>query len=518
MKKTFIIILSILGITWSCKESKLEVTNPNVPTAEVFWKSPADAQQGLNAVYTMFYKPGTWTRWIYFRYDLTSDEGFSNSPWTELKEWTRFIYFNYNFWEGNAWIWRDHYKAIFRANQVLGHIDEITFTDENQKKLIVAQAKFLRAFYYFNLAVLFEDVPIVLDISKPDDQPAQKTAADVWAQVKADLTDAVADLPATWPANEVGRPTKGAAYALLGKANMQTGNWQEAKSAFEWLVEGDGKQYYGLVDNYKDNFKHTTENNLESVFEIQFSDANPTGDGDEPNQNLGTNRAQFFAPRGIGWCDGQPRRWLVDEYKKEKTVDGKIDARLRDNIFYPEIATDFPGEKIYGGDWRTEQWGSDCFFRKYQGDYYRSKEDYYSPINFRVIRYADVLLSYSECLAQLSAGAPPALAIECVNRVRTRASVNLPTLENSTLYSNVVTSKDLFLKRLQMERSLELCYEGVRWMDLKRWKLWDTQAGLNELKSRDEDFNNFVVGKSQRLPIPQSEVDNNPNLNQNSPY
>ncbi|MFV0377961.1 MAG: RagB/SusD family nutrient uptake outer membrane protein [Mangrovibacterium sp.] len=516
MKKTLIysLLVVILSLA-SCNEDLIDISNPNFPTTDTFWKSPADAQLGLDAVYTMFYKPGSWTRWIYFRYDLTSDEGYSQSPWNELKEWTRFIYFNYNFWEGNAWMWRDHYKAVFRCNQVLEFVPNIEFAEQTAKTQILAQAKFLRAFYYYNLAIMFDNVPLVLNVSNPDDTPEQSTEEEVFAQIKLDLADAVAGLPETWDASNLGRPTKGAALALLGKVHMQLHEWQDAKDALSWLVEGAGATYYGLVSNYRDNFMHTTENNMESVFEIQFDDVNPSGDGDESNQNVGSNRAQFFAPRGIGWCDGQPRRWLVDEFKKEQTVDGEIDPRLRASIFYPEIQTDYPGEKIYGRDWQSG-WGTDCFFRKYQGDYYRNNEDYYSPINLRVIRYADVLLLYAECLAELSSGTPPTLAIDCVDRVRER--VNLPKLANSTLYASVVTSKTAFLKRLQMERSLELCLEGVRWADLKRWKLWDTAAGLNELIGRDSDFSNFVVGKSNRMPIPQSEVDNNPNLSQNDKY
>ena len=87
MKKILIYsLLAVLLSTISCKESLIDIPNPNSPTTETFWKSPADAQIGLDAVYNMFYKPGTWTRWIYFRYDLTSDEGYSQSPWNELKE------------------------------------------------------------------------------------------------------------------------------------------------------------------------------------------------------------------------------------------------------------------------------------------------------------------------------------------------------------------------------------------------------------------------------------------------
>ncbi|PCH71669.1 MAG: RagB/SusD family nutrient uptake outer membrane protein [Bacteroidales bacterium] len=516
MKKILLYTFLVFMLSFvSCDEELIEITNPNAPTTDTFWKTPEDAQIGMNAVYNMFYKPGTWTRWIYFRYDLTSDEAYSQSPWNELKEWTRFIYFNYNFWEGNSILWRDHYKAILRCNQVLSYVPEIEFENPNEKVEILAQAKFLRAFYYYNLALMFDNVPMVLEVSKPDDTPEQINADAVLAQVKQDLQDAVNGLPEQWGDSQIGRPTKGAALALLGKVHMQLHEWQEAKDALAWLVNGAGSQYYDLVTDYKDNFKHTTENNIESVFEIQFSDINSNGDGDQPNPNVGTNRAQFFAPRGIGWSDGQPRRWLVDEYKKELTTDGQIDPRLRANIFYPELQSDYPGEKIYGRDWDTG-WGNDCFFRKYQGDYYRDREDYYSPINFRVIRYADVLLCYAECLAELEGGAPPVEAIEAVNKVRQR--VGLGELQNSSLYSSVVNSKTDFLKRLQMERSLELCYEGVRWADLKRWNLWDTQAGMDELISRDPDFTNFVVGKSNRLPIPQSDVDNNPNLDQNPMY
>src|SRR5687768_5032418 len=104
MKKLFykILCLMVVGLALSsCKKSLLNVENPNVITEDQFWRTEVDAQRGLNAAYAMFYKPGLWSRWIYFRLDLTSDEGFSKSPWIELADWTRFQYINYNFWEGN---------------------------------------------------------------------------------------------------------------------------------------------------------------------------------------------------------------------------------------------------------------------------------------------------------------------------------------------------------------------------------------------------------------------------------
>src|SRR5690606_41813258 len=118
--KKFLSIFIALGLLVSCK---VDVENPNTITTQTFWKTPQDAQYGINAVYNMFYKPGTFSRWIWFRLDLTSDEGFSQSPWAELKEWTQFTYNNYSFWEGNGWTYRDSYEAIFRANQVLHFVD-----------------------------------------------------------------------------------------------------------------------------------------------------------------------------------------------------------------------------------------------------------------------------------------------------------------------------------------------------------------------------------------------------------
>jgi len=495
---------------FGCSDDLLDVKNPNTLTEDQFWSSPEDARLGVNAIYAMQYKPGLWSRWIYFRYDLTSDIGYSKSPWIELGDWTRFQYVNYNFWEGNVITWRDHYKAIYRCNQVLANVPAIEM-DENEKALILAQAKFFRGFYYFNIAILWEDAPIVLEPSKPDDLPEKRTKAEIFAQAEADLKDAASVLPVTWDDANVGRPTKGAAYAFLAKTYMQQRMWPEAKEALDYFFTGEGKDLYDLVPNFKDNFTHLNENNIESVFEIQFSDANyGGGDGEVPNPSMGNNRAQFFAPGGIGWSDGQLRNWVVDEFKKELDADGNLDERLRHSAFYPELEADF-GDKVYGRDWQTADWGDGAYFRKYQRDYYRNNEDYYSQVNLRLVRFADILLLYAEVLNEMG---QTAQAYQYVDRVRARANM----LPLATAYPSIGDNKDLFLERLKTERVLELCGESVRWMDLKRWGELDTQEKVDKIAQRDPDFLNFVVGKSHRLPIPQVDVENNPNLDQHPEY
>ncbi|MGV3503696.1 MAG: RagB/SusD family nutrient uptake outer membrane protein [Adhaeribacter sp.] len=500
-------VLVLLGAV-SCEDELLNIDNPNTLTEGQFWKTESDAQKGINSVYHMFYQPGGFSRWVSFRLDLTSDEGYSISPWVELADWTRFQYVNYNFWEGNSNTWRDFYKAIFRTNQVLDYVPNIEFADQSKKDLILAQAHFLRGFYYYYAAILWENVPLVLKASKPDDLPEQQQLADVWRQVEEDLTQAAQVLPVQWDNANVGRPTKGAAMAFLAKAHMQQRDWASAKTALDYFFTGEGKDQYDLIADYEENFRHTNENNIESVFEIQFSDANKTGEGNGPNSNMGNNRGQFFAPRGIGWSDGQARTWIIDEFKSERTLDGKLDERLRYTLFYPQLEADF-GDKVFGRSW---EWGAnEAFFRKYERDYYRNNEDYYSQVNVRLVRYADILLLYAEVLNELG---QTALAYPHVDRVRAR--VNLRPL--ALAYPLIGLDKDAFRERLKMERAKELFSESVRWPDLKRWGDLETDAKVDAVAQRDPDFNNFEVGKHIRLPLPANEVLNNPNLKQNPNY
>jgi hypothetical protein len=352
-------------------------------------------------------------------------------------------------------------------------------------------------------------------------QPEGHTGTAVYQQAISDFTEAQNVLPEEWDNPDKGRATKGAALAFRAKCYMQLHQWDAARSDLEWLVEGGGRSYYDLTTNYADNFRSDTENNIESVFEIQYSDVNkaPAGDGDfDVNPNLGLNRGQFFAPPGIGWTDGEIRPWIVDEFKKEKDMNDGYDIRLKYTAFYSEQHLDFPNnERIYhevsnADTWGRDNWRDRVFYRKYSSEHYRDFDDYHNPTNVRLIRFADVLLMYAECIVQ--SGGNVSDAVAHVDRVRTR--VNMPAL--AVNHPDATSGTDAFLKRLQMERVLELATEGQRWADIKRWGLVDNQVGIDELKSRDPDFNNFVIGRHSRLPIPSDEASNNPNIEQNPNY
>lgn len=504
----------------------VSLDSPNGMSVPAYWKTETDAENGVNAIYNAFYKPGGYMRWIWFRLDITSDEGFSRSPWASLKEWTQFRYSNYNFSEGNVLTYDLCYQAIFRANQVLHYVPDIAFADVEKKTHLLGQAYFLRGLYYYNLAVLWGSgnkslaINIEDELPTPGLKPCGHTGTEVYRQAVSDFDKAQGMLPDVWDEADKGRVTKGAALAMKAKCHMQLHEWEEAKESLYWLVEGDGKKYYGLVANYGDNFSSKTENNTESVFEIQYSDVHqaPAGDGvGDMNPNLGQHRGKFFGVPEICWVDSEMRPWVVEEFKKEKNRSGGVDIRLKYTAFYDKLHTDFGNdEKIYGrlsrDQWGKSNWSGRVFIRKYTSSDERNVEDNYNPINIRIVRYADVLLMYAECIAESRGDL--AEAVGYVNQVRARA--NMPDL--AVNHPDAASDREQFLKRLQMERVLELATEGHRWADLRRWGLVDTQEGVSELITRDADFANFVVGKHNCLPIPSNEKNNNPNIEQNPNY
>jgi hypothetical protein len=506
MKKIYVyIVLAAAAMFGGCEED-LDILNPNEPTIEVFWQNAQDAEQGVNAIYSTSHRGG-FSRWMPMLYISRSDIGYSASPWADLANaLDRFIQPDYNFGPVTD-VWVDNYVGIFRANQVIANVPNIDM-DESLKQRLLGEAHFLRAMFYFHLASLWGNVPLMLDPSTPTDLPETASREQVWAQVEEDLRFAVGALPATYPdARDLGRATKGAANAMLAKVYMQQNNYQAALEPLQWLVEGEGAGIYELMPDYRDNFLVTTENNRESVFEWQFAE-NPTeftdNDAQTPDHNYGTSIAQFLAPRGIGWSDMQARRWVVDEFLEERTEDGERDPRLEATFLFDYTHESGPDSTMVYGQSFTERFGADnqeVWFRKFLNDHWKNEEGYRSPNNWRFIRYSDVLLMYAEAL---NATGATAQAYQYVDRVRQR--VGLAPL--SEVMPNL--SQEAFLEQLKQERLLELAGEGHRWNDLVRWG----DLGV-ELADRDPGFANFEAGKHELLPIPQRDLDINPNLDQN---
>jgi hypothetical protein len=504
MKKIiFILVCSLLWLAGCAPD--LNIDNPNQLTVESFWKTQEDAVAGVNAIYSTLHR-GAISRWMPFYYIIRSDEGRSISPATDIvNNMDQFLITDYNY--GNAYgVWNDNYIGVFRANQVIDHVPDIAM-DESLKQRLIGEAKFLRALFYYHLVTLWGNVPLVLKTSVVGDVPPSATTQEVWAQIERDLTDAFAALPSSYSGDDLGRATKGSAYGLLAKAYMQQRRYGDALQPLQWLVEGDGKSLYDLMPSYRDNFLIFTENNKESVFEWQFAE-NPSettdDDTETPNQNYGQSLAQFFGPSGVGWSDGEARRWVIYEFLKETTTSGERDPRLEASFLFDSTDVRGPAYTMIYGETFEQRYGTDnkrVWFRKFQNDHWKNQEGYRSPNNWRYIRYADILLMYAESLAQMD---QVAQAYPHVDRVRQRAGLAKLSDVKPGL------TKPQFLEQIKHERITELSGEGHRWNDLARWGDLGPQ-----LADRDPAFSNFQVGKHELLPIPQRERDLNVNLGQN---
>lgn len=501
MKKIIILLVFITGL-YSC-EDELDIVNPNELTNESFWKNETDAIKGINSCYSTLHRGG-FTRWQPMLYDIRSDVGTSFSPWNDLANAiNNFIQPNSNF-TPIVNVYFDNYAGIFRANQVLANVPNIEM-DESLKKRIIGEAYFFRGMHYYHLASLWGNVVLQLEPSKPEDFPATSSESKVWEQVISDLTEAANRLPATYTnGNDMGRITKGGAFALLGKAYMQTQDYVAAKTALDYLVIGNGANNYNLVTDYSDNFKITSEFNRESIIEWNYIE-NPTEGTDNdvatPNHNYGTSIGQFYGPPGIGFADAEALRWAVTEFEKERTTTNARDPRLSATFLYNFTNEAGPAATLVYGLTFQQRYGANnkrVFFRKFLHDHVRNFEGFRGINNYRFIRYADVLLMYAECL---NANGSTSDAYPFVNRVRSR--VGLAALPTGL-------SQQAFLTQLKHERLMELTGEGHRFNDLKRWG--DLGPSLSV---KDPGFSNFEIGKHELLPIPQRDLDINPNMTQN---
>lgn len=513
--KKFVILSALsVAMTGCVTDEDLVQTDPNVDSELAFWKTEDDAIKGVNAAYSALIADGTYMRSTPLLLDLKGDDMRSNSPWANMANVGRFnssvsdaaIY---------GWAYEMYYQGIYRANQVLAKVPNITM-DDAVKQRVLGQAYFLRGLYLFHAVNMFKNVPIPLTIDEL--KHPQKTQAEGWAQVKADFQMAADMLPVSYngvsgpDAAQPGRATKGAALAFLGKAQLFTGDFTAAKTTFESVMN---LGVYSLVPNYRDNFTTANENNSESVFEIQFSrqaGGVDLGWGGIPAASWGKTsaRAITYAPRGFGWTDAQPTWALFNDFQEELTVAGQVDPRLDATIFYNK-----PGTMLYGQSFQSYYAASpadlnDLFCRKYQnsdGDF-ANEMDWRSGINERILRYADVLLMYAECLNETGNTAGAYTYIQMV-----RDRVNMPNLATTSPGMTQAQMRD----QIAHERLLEFAMEGHRFDDIRRWGWLQNAEKLAWLKTRDPEFNTYLAGR-EYFPIPQLERDTNPGTEQNPGY
>lgn len=514
---TYLSIFLSLSILLSSCVAKDDLTqiDPNNDAVDSFWANDDDALQGVNAAYGSLLTDGTYMRSTPLLLDLKGDDTRSNSPWGSMYVVGKF---NSNVTDPAiyGWAYETYYQGIYRSNQVLANVPDIDMADRDLKNRILGQAYFLRGLFLFHAVNMFKNVPVPTELATFYPQKSQEEG---WAQVMADFQSAADLLPVSYDdvsgldAGQKGRATKGAALAYLGKAYLFNNDFANAKIQFKKVI---ALGIYDLVANYRDNFTDKNENNKESIFEVQFSrDAGGVdlGWGGAPASGWGKTsaRAITYGPRAFGWTDVQPTWALFNEYHEELTTSGDVDPRLDATMFYNKPG----GMMLYGQDFATfygnnPQDLNDLFCRKYENSdgEYANEYDWRSGINERLMRYADVLLMYAECLNET--GDTPG-AYTYIQKVRDR--VGLPDL--STTKPGM--TKEQMREQIGHERFLEFSLEGHRFDDIRRWGWLQDPNKLAWLKSRDPEFETYSPGR-EYFPIPQLEMDNNPGTNQNDGY
>ncbi|MEZ4687547.1 MAG: RagB/SusD family nutrient uptake outer membrane protein [Bacteroidia bacterium] len=494
------------------KNSDLIQVDPNVATTESFWETAEDAIKGVNSCYGKLCVDGTYMRSTPLMLDLRGDGTRSQSPWGAMFNVGRFnsspadpaIY---------GWAYETYYQGIYRCNQVLENVPSIEM-DGELKNRVLGQAYFLRGLYLFHAVNLFRNVPLP---TSTELYHPQKTNAEGWAQVMADFTEAANLLPVSYDntggldAGDIGRATQGAALAFLGKAQLFNKQFGEAEITFKKVMD---LGVYDLVSDYRDNFTETNENNEESVFEVQFD--REVGGVDlswccdpAPGWGRTSARAITYAPRGFGWTDVQPTQTAFNDFLIEKTVNNEEDPRLKATMLY-----NAPGVTLYGQVFSDYYAANPAdlnalFCRKYQNDETKVDEfDWRSGINERIMRYADVLMMYAECLNE---NGKTAEAYQHIQRVRDR--VGLPILSDTKPNMSQAEMRD----QIAHERMLEFLLEGHRFDDIRRWGWLQDATKLAWLKARDPEMENYIEGR-EYFPIPQFEIDNNPGTVQNPGY
>lgn len=512
--------LLLLMISFVCLagcEDELELTNPNNQVPDDFWLTPEHAVEGVNAVYNGLQLDGTYMRMVPALTDGRGDDFVQDTPWGDLARVANFTALPST--APILWLWHAHHIVIFRANQVLDNVPDMEI-DEGLKNRVLGQAYFLRGLAYFNLANNFKQVPVITSVPVETSEYYAETATEeeLWNHIFSDFQNAKNILPLSYlevdglDAGDVGRATKGAAAGMLGKAYLFRGMWQEAANEFEEVM---GYGIYSLMDNYRDNFSPYTENNAESLFEVQFGTPDQVGGtdynyGGEPNANWMqvSSVGHTYAQPGFGYDDFHPTHALYEAYKSERTVNGQLDPRLLATIasYEPEANS----TTVYDGvAWPHDE--NAIFPRKYTHDgipgYATESQGGVerSDINYRVLRYADILMMYAEALNELNRTSE---AYQYIQQVRDRAG--LPDL--SEVRPNM--SQEEMRDQIAHERYVEFAIESMRIHDLIRWGWFYDDEKLAELRRRDAEFTNWSPGK-EYLPIPQNELDVNPNLSPN---
>ncbi|WP_075342982.1 RagB/SusD family nutrient uptake outer membrane protein [Tenacibaculum agarivorans] len=575
LKKISLLSLLFLVVTLvSCDEEEfLKEVNPNAITEDTFWKTQEQFNAALTTVYGALQFQsisGGLLQHQMVRGDIAGTE-----PWYRPLQFR-----NLTFNDGTFYVtdkWNELYIGVFRANQVINQLlsadSSVTFNG-NSKTEIEAQARFLRAFFYFQIAhtygqgIIHTTVPAAGEFNK-DLSTIQEITETV---IKPDLEFAKSNLPQTWSDQDLGRVTWGAATSLLGKVYLYEEDWGMAASNFKEVIDSG---LYSLTPEIMDNFRHDTEFNSESIFEVVYNDELAPGIGggavDDFPGGVGAEASTLSTATGQLSFNAF-NTVLASYYLHEMLINDVIDpsSSVNDTNIHSKRLTATIAPRNGEGEYYNRPFldkpgwgfGQSAYIKKHSNWYHKDQEDAVefsgrSGINFRHIRLADVFLMYAEAVLELNGDVNT--AIEYIDRVRSRAGViplNNYITNNGGMFPQLhvsiqvhgsqpmvsPTSENVMTHLRRVERPSELCFEGQRWNDLVRWgivaevfnelaadEVWRetnketvlqvSNGGVAPLFIIERIRPDFMVANSSYtpsqhdyLPIPTGEVQSNGNL------
>ncbi len=495
-------ILLIVILFSSCDDF-LDLKPLDQEVSSNFYQTEDDALQALVAIYdviTYQSAPGiSWAPFIIVS-DILSDDSYAGgsdaNDGMQMQELNTFDIPTTNSIVHAIWI--KNYIGIYRANLFLEKIDQIDASSDFKDRTI-AEAKFLRAYFYLEQVRYFENIPLLTATIKGTDEykQDQNSPEEVYNQITLDLVEAISALPTDIPSSEAGRISKWAAEALLARTylfyngvygnDLQAGETVVDNAAvLEYLEDLITNSGHDLFENYQDNFKLVGEFGIESVFEISYGDTPAWWDWGYVRGGHGNLSAQMQGPRvtgstnwNRGWSfgtvshklaldlEGDPR--FVHTILTEEEIDGKLSRGYQHTGYF---------SKKYSSD--VEHWGSDGQFELNR------------TCNHRVIRFSDVLLMAAELGSSNSQ--------QYLDRVRERVGLE-----------SIPASMDNILA----ERRLELSLEGIRYFDVLRQGPGYADQELSVSGIRGPNYEGdqqlfdvtFNPGTKGFLPIPQTEFD-----------
>jgi hypothetical protein len=525
--KTILLSVALLLFAGACNEDILDIKSQSQYSADTYFKNAPQFNEAVIATYSCLLMNGLYSRDAYFLFDLLGNDAENNL--FLIGDLTQFHDFNYGPSQPQITdLWRNLYRMIYRANLVLAKAAEwqpILQSDIDQKAQYIAEVTFLRGYANFMLVSLWGRVPLKLDFTKATAaSPRAGSVDEIWAAVESDFEAAASGLPVFYGSADLGRVTRGAAVAMLGKAYLYQKKFAEAETEFQKLTQAPFS--YALNTNYDDQFSVSNNISPETIFDVQHNWI----DGGQGNpyymfggqEAWGGKTTHSGRAMEYGWNDWNntfvsPALVNAFKYKDESNAD-YIDPRAA-LTFYGDAAsggdTDFchtcakttkggnimnvyapdpnqPGPYLYP----FGATGAIAYnWRKYE--MYETNEFYGAPesnINTQIVRYADVLLMLAEGLIEQNKISE---ALPLINAVRNRVGA----FEFTTL-----GSQDNARKLLRRERQLELAGEQSRWFDLNRWGI--AKQTLNAEKQIQLGKQPFE-DKHVLLPIPQIEKTTN---------